>query len=494
MLLRKLAGQTAVYGISSIVARLLNYLLAPYLTRILGTGEYGVIGDMYSIIPFALVVLTLGMETGFFRFAGKAGSPVQVRRIFSTAWGAVSLAALVFLGTVLLLRHDIAAAMHYAGHPSYVTVVACIIALDVIAAVPFARLRYENRAARFVTVRVASVLVNVLLCLFFYSVLPRIASSGGWLGAVYDPAYGPGYAFIANLAGSLLTLFLLYPAFRDAPPRISPRLFRALFLYSFPLLLSGITGTANDFIDRQLIKYILPSDISLSALGIYSAVARTAGLIVIFTQTYRYAAEPFFLSDVRKEDFRTANAVAMKYFVIVSAFLFLFIGLYTDLFAYLLGRSFRGGMHIMPVILAANVLAGILFNLSFWYKYAEQTRYAFYVTFLGLIVTVVLNLALLPGMGYAGSAWARLGCNAAMVVFSYYLNQKHYPVPYDLRSVFLYLGLGGGLYAVGTLAPLPGLFLTYAFRFVLIVIFVVWAVRREKIDLPALFRNRRTRL
>lgn len=490
-MLKRLAGQTAIYGFSSIVARFLNYLLVPYLTRILSTEGYGVVSDLYSIVPFMLILLTMGMETGYFRFMGKAGTPEERRKVFSTTWGAVICASVFFLCAVLLFREGIASAMRYSDHVSYVVVMALVIMLDAVTAIPFARLRQENKAVRFVVLRVLSVLINIGFCIFFLSVLPRLAAETGFWGSIHDPLFGPGYVFVANLIASAVILLMLLPTSRDSLPRIDPALFKVIFLYSLPLLVSGVSGTANEFIDRQLLKYLLPADTSLKAVGIYSAVAKTAMLMALFTQMYRYAAEPFFLSGFKKkEDFANANAMAMKYFVIVSVCIFLFTVLFVDLLALFVGEDFREGMPVMPILLLANVFAGILFNLSFWYKYAELTRFAIYITLFGLLFTISLNLLLIPVMGFYGAAWARLACEAAMVALSYYLNQKYHPVPYDLKSIFGYLGLGAVIYFLAVLIPIDPLWAKYTFRMSLIAIFVLLAARREKINFRSFFERR----
>ena len=290
-MLKQLAGQTAIYGVGTIVPRFLNYLLFPYLTRLMTTGEYGVATDLYALIPFALVVLTMGLETGYFRFAGQAATERERKEVFETTWGAVSLFALLFFAAALLFTPALARIMDYAEHPSYIRLTAAIIALDAATAIPFARLRQQGRAKRFVALRLLSVAVNLALTVFFYSVLPALASRGADAG-MYDPAFGAGYVLVANLLGSAVVWVGLYPSCHGARPRIRPKLLRAVMLYSLPLLISGIAGTANEFIDRQMIKYLLPPESSMDALGIYGAVAKLGVVLMLFTQMYRYAAEP----------------------------------------------------------------------------------------------------------------------------------------------------------------------------------------------------------
>lgn len=475
-MLRQLAGQTAIYGISSIVARLLNFLLTPYLTNLLTTSEYGVVGDMYSIIPFALILLTMGLETGYFRFAGKASSDAERLRLFSTSWGAVTAVSLGFLAIVLLFRQPLAVAMEYSAHPWYIPVVAAIIALDAITAIPFARLRQEGRAMLFVSVRVVSIVVNVVLCVLFYSVFGM-------------GEYGAGFVFVANLGASVVTLLMLYPAYKGLKWVFDTALIKRLLIYSTPLLLSGIAGTANEFIDRQMIKFMMPADVAMSDLGIYSAVVKIAVLMVIFTQMYRYAAEPFFLSGYAKDDFKRSNAVAMKFFVIVAVVIFLTITMFIDVFALLVGRDFRSGIFIVPILLVSNIFAGMLINLSMWYKYVEKTRFALYVTCTGLLFSVGLNVFLIPRYGYEGAAWARLGCEFAMVVLSLWLNQRYYPIKYQFGRIALYLAVGGGLYVASLSYIDAAAFVKYPLSIVLIISFIAFAMRLEKINLRTILRR-----
>lgn len=292
--MRKLAGQTMVYGISTVLVRLLNYLLVPYLTRVMGRAQYGVVSHIYAVIPFVLVILTMGLESGYFRFAGKASGEGEKRRVFATAWGMVSLVSVLFFVLVLLFNGTIAEWMGYAAHPSYIWMTGAIVALDAVTAIPFARLREQSRSGRYVLLRLVSVVVNLALCFFFYGWLPSLAGRG-ILPWAYDPAMGPGYVFVANLAASAVTLLLILPMCGGVAPRIDRRLARSLLVYSLPLLLSGIAGTANEFIDRQMVLWLTPggSEYALEQLGVYGAVIKLGVVMTLFTSMYRLAAEPF---------------------------------------------------------------------------------------------------------------------------------------------------------------------------------------------------------
>ncbi len=483
-MLEKLAKQTAIYGISTIVVRFLNYLLTPYYTRIFDQGEYGIITDIYALIPFALVLLSMGMESSYFRFttrAEEAGGDVTAgkRKVFATTWGITALAAILFFVVVWLLNAPISKAMgaDYVAHPEYVTIVAAIVMVDVWTMIPFSRLREQGRAMRFVLLKALSVLLNVGLAIGF------------GVAGLYSTTFGVGWVLIANLAASVITLIALLPTTNGIVPRIDFPLLRKIFVYSLPLLISGIAGTANELVDRQMIKYLAPGDDAMEQLGIYGAIVKIAVVMTLFTQMYRLAAEPFFLSSFKKEEFKEANAASMKYFVMASMVIFLGIVLFRDLFALIVGRNFREGIDILPIVLASNVLAGIWFNLSFWYKREEKTKYAAYITFLGLAVTLGLSFLLVPKMGYRGAAWVRLIAEAAMVVWSYILCRRYYPIPYDLKRIGEYVLLSAAIYCASEFA-FVGVNATIhtALNVLLFMVAIAYAIWREKIDVKGLAR------
>lgn len=483
-MLEKLAKQTAIYGISTIVVRFLNYLLTPYYTRIFEQGEYGIVTDIYALIPFALVLLSMGMESSYFRFTTRAeemGVDVKEgkRRVFASTWGMTSLNAVIFFLLVALFNTPISKAMGaaYVAHPEYVMIVAAIVMIDVWSIIPFSRLREQGRAMHFVLLKALSVLLNVVLAIGF------------GIAGLYATHFGVGWVLIANLIASIVTLLALLPTTDRIMPRIDWRLMRQIFIYSLPLLLGGIAGTANEFIDRQMIKYLTPGDEAqaMAELGVYGAIVKIAVVMTLFTQMYRLAAEPFFLSGFKKEEFKEANAASMKYFVMASMVIFLGIVLFRDLFALIVGRNFREGIDILPIVLASNVLAGIWFNLSFWYKREEKTKYAAYITTLGLVITIALSFVLVPKMGYRGAAWVRLIAEAAMVVWSYTLCMKHYPIPYDIKRIAEYFAVAAIVYFASE----------YSFQYlndslhlvgnvILFLAAICYAIWREKINVKAL--------
>lgn len=480
-MLEKLAKQTAIYGISTILGRFLSYLLTPFYTRIFGVETYGIITDVYALIPFALVLLTLGMESGFFRFTAKAeaaGGDVERAKhnIFTTMWGITSLAAAIFLAVVAFFAPECSELMGeaYTSHPEYVVIVAAIVFFDVAGCIPFSRLRERGEALKFVFFKLANIVMQVGFAVGF------------WAIGLFESDFGVGWAFVANLAASIVTTVAVVLSSK-AVPKIHFALLGAMFAYSLPLLISSIAGTANEFIDRQLIKYLVPEG-AMAQLGIYGAITKIAVVMTLFTQMYRLAAEPFFLANFKKEEFKQTNAAAMKYYILVSMVIFLIIALYRDIFALIVGSDFREGIFILPVVLGANVLSGVWLNLSFWYKREEKTGYALWVTLSGLVASIGAGFLLIPKAGYYGAAWSRFIAEVVMVSVSITLNRIHYPTPYNFKRIAEYVAVALALFFVAESAAECGVAVRYSVNTLLLIGYLCYAVRREKIDVVALVK------
>lgn len=483
-MLEKLAKQTAVYGISTIVVRFLSYLLTPYYTRIFGQETYGIVTDIYALIPLALTLLTMGMESSYFRFSAKAeeaGGDVRAakRRLFATTWGVTSLAAVAFFVLVASFRNGVAGLMGeaYAAHPEYVVWVGLIILFDVWACIPFSRLREQGRALLFVGIKALNVVMNVALAVAF------------GVAGLFATEFGVGWVFVANLIASVVTWLVILATVDRTVPKINWALLAAVFAYSLPLLVGGLAGTANEFIDRQLIKYLVPEG-AMAQVGIYGAITKIAVVMMLFYQMYRLAAEPFFLSNFKKSDFVQMNAAALKYYVMASMLIFLGIALFRDVFALIVGRDFREGIFILPVVLGANVLTGVWLNLSFWYKREEKTSLAIVVTGAGLVSMLVFGFWCIPVWGYYGAAWARLASESTMVAVSWWLNRRFYPTPYDWRRIGEYVVAALAVFAVCEAVTACGgnKLIAYAFNIVLFAAYALYLVRRERIDVAALVK------
>ena len=479
--LQKLAKQTAIYGISTILGRFLSYLLTPFYTRIFGVETYGIITDVYALIPFALVVLILGMESSFFRFCTKAqeqGGDVESskRRIFATMWGVTTLAAAIFFALVALFAGECSAWMGevYAAHPLYVVTVAAIVFFDVASAIPFARLRQSGQASKYVALKLANIIMQVGFAVGF------------WAIGLFDTEFGVGWAFVANLIASVVTTFMVALSGKTMP-KIEWVLLAPIFAYSLPLLLSSVAGTAGEFLDRQLIKYLI-DDGAMAQLGIYGAITKIAVVMTLFTQMYRLAAEPFFLSSFRKEEFIEANAAAMKYYIIASMAIFLGIALFRDIFALIVGSKFREGIFILPVVLGANVLSGVWLNLSFWYKREEKTKYALWVTLSGLVASVVAGIALIPRWGYYGAAWSRFIAEVVMVSVSAVMNRLCFPTPYQYGRIGEYIAVALALFYLAEVVEVGNIVARYGLNAAIFGAYILYVVRREKIDVVALVK------
>ena len=483
-MLEKLVKQTAVYGISTIVVRFLSYLLTPYYTRIFGQETYGIVTDVYALIPLALTLLTMGMESSYFRFSAKAdqagGDVVAAkRRLFATTWGVTSLAALLFFAAVVFFRGSFSRWMGaaYVAHPEYVVWVGAIVLFDVWACIPFSRLREQGRSLTFVGFKALNVVLNVALAFAF------------GIAGLFASDFGVGWVFVANLIASVVTWGVILSTVDRTVPRIDRALLAAVFVYSLPLLVGGLAGTANEFIDRQLIKYLVPSG-AMAQLGVYGAITKIAVVMMLFYQMYRLAAEPFFLSNFNKSVFVAMKAAALKYYVIVSMLIFLGIALFRDFFALIVGRDFREGIFILPVVLGANILAGVWLNLSFWYKREERTSLAIVVTGSGLAAMLLFGGWFIPLWGYYGAAWARLVSETVMVAVSWWLNRRFFPTPYPWGRIgeAVVVALAAFFAAEFFSARAGNIFAGYAFNIVLFAGYALYLVRREHIDVAALLR------
>ncbi len=472
----------------TIVPRLLNYLLlTPFYTRIFAEGQYGIITELYAYVAFLLVFLTYGMETSFFRFAE---SEKNKNNVFTTALSSLLVTSAGFILIVLLFSGEIASLIRYPDHPEYIIYFAIIIGVDAFSSIPFARLRQQNRAFRFAWIKIINVSTNIFFNLFFLLFCPWFLADNpeSILNVVYNQEIGIGYAFISNLIATLVTLILLLPDIFKISFSFNPRLLRKMLSYGFPLLLVGLFGMINEVSDKVLFKFLIsvPDNIAdrdnyiLSQLGIYGANYRLAVLMTLFIQMFRYAAEPFFFSHAREENAKRLYASVMKYFIIFCLLIFLTVTLFLDIFKYFIGPDFRAGLKIVPIILLANLLLGIFYNLSVWYKLTDKTKYGALIALSGAIITVVLNILLVPKYGFTGAAWAHLACYFSMVVLSFIWGRRFYKIDYDLFNIFLYFVLAFALYFFAEMVPIAEGALKYFVHLFYIVFFIAMAIVLEK--------------
>jgi len=420
--LKKLASQTAIYGLSSVVGRLLNYLLVPLYTRYFLPAEYGVVTELYAYVAFLVVMLTYGMETAFFRFSKKE----ETTKVYSTTLISLLISSVVFVGLIFLNSSAISQWLGYANHPEYIQFFALIIGMDAVASISFAKLREQDKAMRFAFIRIINIMVNIGLNLYFI---------------VYQE-YGIAYIFIANLVASAITLLMLFPQMISSSWVFDKKLWKKMMIYALPLLIAGLAGMTNETIDRILLKHLLPNtDIAASELGLYGAFYKLSIIMILFIQTFRFAAEPFFFAQEKEGNSRKIYADVMKYFTIIMAFIFLGVTIFYDVIKGFLGSEYHDerGFLVVSILLLANLFLGIYYNLSIWYKLTEKTKYGAYLSIFGAIITLSLNFTLIPVLGFVGCAWATLVCYFSMTVASYYLGKRHFSVPYQVKRIALYL-------------------------------------------------------
>lgn len=439
--LRQLASQTAIYGLSTILVRMLNYMLAPLHTRVFtNQADYGVISELYAYVTFLNVLFMYGMETSYFRFASKNELTLDKNKVFSTAQ--LSLVFSTGLLTLILLfsSGNIATALQYPGHANYVVFFALIIAFDTLVNIPFAKLRIEGRPWKYFSIKLLNIAINISLNFFF--LLPALLHNYDMfekLGFTYRPENGVAYVFIANLIASAITFFIFVPSWLKF--NFDAAIWKKLMRYGSPLIIIGLAGMINETMDRILLKYWLPgtTEENLKQVGIYSAVYKISIFMTLAVQGFRMGAEPFFFNHSIEKNAKLVYAQVMKYFVIICCFIFLGVGMFPDIFKIIIGSEYHAGLFIVPILLLANLFLGIYYNQSVWYKLTDKTAFATIIPIAGALITLVMNYFLIPVIGYAGSAWATFACYFSMVVMSWVIGQKHYHVPYNLRKILFYL-------------------------------------------------------
>ncbi len=453
--IKKLASQTAIYGLSSIFGRFLNYLLVPLLTYHFSAGQYGVISEFYAYAGFFSVLLLLGFDTGYFRFRNKQS--LAGDKAYSTALWFVLQVNVWFFTLIVWINPWLSDILGYKDHPFYVLCFSLILVMDAIASIPFARLRAEDKAFRFAGVKIAEILITLGLTIFFIKICPKLYAehSFPWIDKIYHPDIGVGYVFIANLIASICKFILLTPQLAGIRWGWSSALFPRMLKYSLPMVVIGFAGIINEMLDRVLLKHLLPHDAAtnMKMLGIYSACYKLSILMSLFIQAFRFAAEPFFFSYADKTDSKAIYAKVLKYFVIFCVFIFLLVTLFLDFFKYFVGPEFRSGLTVVPILLLANLFLGIYVNLSIWYKLTDRTFMGAIVSLCAAGLTIYLNIIWIPVYGYTGSAWAHLIGYGGMALASYVLGQIYYPVNYNVFKVLAYIAFGLCLYLIHQYLP-----------------------------------------
>lgn len=476
---KKLAGETAIYGMSSIVGRFINWWLVPYYSFIFLAAEYGIVTNLYSYMAFLLVILTYGMETGFFRFASKKKDK---EKAYSSALISLFSTSIGFLLLVLAFSRTIAGWIDYPDHPEYIVWVAIIVVLDTLIAIPFAKLRIESKAVKFAVLKFINIFLTIFLNVFFFSICPALLKNNpeGWINLIYSPEIGVGYVFISNLIASVISLILLVPEM-IVKLRLDRKLLKEMVWYSFPILIVGIGGMVSQNIDKILIPKLLPEDQDpMTQLGIYGANFKLAVILNMFIQAFRYAFEPFFFSQVKSDDNKRGYAIVMKYFVIFGLAIFLGICLYIDLVKQIVATRYHSGLNVVPIILMANLFLGIYYTLSLWYKLTDKTRFGAYFAIVGAVISLILNILFIPKFGYTASAWAMLICFVSMTLLSYFFGQKYYKINYPVKRIGFYFVLALVIYFIMAILDLSPSARMYFVHTLMFASFVVLVYIREK--------------
>jgi O-antigen/teichoic acid export membrane protein len=445
---KKLAGQTLWYGVSSIFGRFLNYLLTPILATIFASADYGRITTLFAIAAFLNIFFTYGLETAYFRFSAQG----QENKVYNTSVSSILITTSLLTLILLLLSHTTAQFLEIPEHPEYVQWVVMIVALDTLCLLPFSKLRFEGRPRKFASIKVLNILINVGLVLFFL-VLCKNATQGTFFSKFYSPAIGLGYVILANLIASAITLLLLTKEFFKFKFSIEKKFWKELMLYSWPLIIVGFGGMINELIDRFMLLKRFPgtTEEAYSISGIYGANYKLAVLIVLFIQAFRLGAEPFFFKQSTSENAERTYARVMKFFLLACCFCFLGVVLFLDIWKYFMGRShpeYWTGLKVVPILMLAKLFLGVYYNLSVWYKLTGKNLIGAWITLGGAAITIIINFILIPSLGYMACAIATLCCYGFMMIASYKLGQKYYPIPYTWKKLTAYVVICVALFGI----------------------------------------------
>ena len=458
---------TAIYGLSSIIGRFLNYLLVPLYTAKLSaaSGGYGIITNIYAYVALVLVLLTFGMETTYFRFTNKTHTDSQT--VYSTTLISVGTVSLLFAVIVLLFLDPISQLMHYGDHPSYVGVMAVTVAIDAFLCIPFAHLRQQKKAIKFAALKLLNIIVSILLnVLYFY-----------WMDG-----NDVGYAFYINLVCTVMLAFCLFTEYTGFRCVLDRKLLRTMLCYSWPILILGVAGILNQTADKMIFPYIYKGDDMLTQLEIYGACSKIAMIMAMITQAFRFAYEPIVFAGVKDKDQHEMYAKAMKFFIIFTLLAFLIVVGYMDILKYIVrNQDYWVGLKVVPIVMAAEIMMGIYFNLSFWYKIIDKTIWGAIFSGIGCAVLLVINIVFVPKYGYMACAWGGFAGYGVAMLVSYFVGQKYYPLDYPLKDIALYVLLTVGLFALMQATDEWPKLASLAFNTLLIVLFILYIIRR---DLP----------
>jgi len=491
--IKKLAGQTMWYGLSSIAARFISYLLTPYLTLKLTDAAYGEQAIVYAFIPFLNVIVTHGMETAYFRF----GSKENEEKIYHTSSFSMIIVTALVVSCLLIWGAPIASLLQISLHPEYIKLVAWVVALDALTTIPFSKLRLEGRPKKYAFIKVGGILINIIATYAFISILPEYANAhkGSFIAGWYVKGFEVGYILIANILQNVFVLVLLQKEIRALRFNIDYKLWRQMMLYALPLILVGFGGMINETMDRIMLGWWANGgspEANKALVGTYSACYKLAILITISIQAFRMGAEPFFFKQAASDNAQKTYARVMKFFVITLCIMFLGVVLYIDIWKlFIRNPNMYAGLKVVPILLIANMFLGVYYNLSIWYKLSNKTMAGAWITLLGAVITIGINFLLIPRYGYMASAWATFFCYGTMMIVSYKWGQKVYFIPYATKKLIAYFVITLLLYSINLfiLWVSSNKAFNYLFASILLLGFIGFVIKIEKKELKSIFNN-----
>lgn len=483
--LKKLAHETAIYGVSSILGKFLNWCLVPLYSYVLAdSGEYGIVTNLYAWTATIMIILTYGMETGFFRFINKnPDNEKSTNRVYSTTLTSLATTSAVFIVLCTVFQVPISTAMGYGDHPEFIAMLGLSVALDAFDSIPFSYLRYKNKAVTFATLKLIMIFINIAFNIFFLVLCPKIAASNPHLiDWFYNPNYGVGYIFVSNVISTVSVSLLLIPHIFIGKFTFDWSLLKQMLKYSIPLLWLGIAGIMNQTIDKIIFPIIYPDEVlGMQELGVYGASFKIAMIMMMFTYAFRFAYEPFVFAKHGSANCKESYADAMKFYIIAALFIFLGMVFYMEIFQYVLGPEYRAGLAIIPIVLITYLIQGVVYNISLWYKLLDKTYYGAIFSFVGFVITLIINVLFVPKYSYWASAYASLVSYVVMVLLSYFIGQKYYKIDYPLKSIFGYVLLTAICWGAAEFVTIENMWLRMIYRAFILLIFVAYTIKN---DLP----------
>ncbi|MBO7239661.1 MAG: lipopolysaccharide biosynthesis protein [Bacteroidaceae bacterium] len=482
--LQSLVKDTAIYGLSSIIGRFLNYLLVPLYTAKMSveSGNYGIVTNVYAWTAVLLVFLTFGFETTFFRFASK--EKADVSKVFSMSMQVVGCLCGIFLLAVLCFLPSVAKALGYQMHPEFIGMMAIVVALDALQAIPFGLLRFQKRPIKFASLKLFNIFTNIALNLFAFVALPYLYSKNpDFFGSIYFPDNQAFYVFFINLICTASVTFFLIPELRIFRPTKDWSLLKNMLKYSWPLLLLGIAGVLNLHADKIIYTWLVPGEKGMQELSVYGAAVKIAAIMAMLMQAFRYAYEPFVFSNSKDKESKGLYAQAMKYFIIMSMLAFLVVVFYMDIFKHIINSNYWEGLKVVPIVMAAEIFMGIYFNLSFWYKLNDETYWGAIFSFIGCALLFAVNIIFVPKYGYIACAWASFTGYFAAMLLSYVIGQKRNAINYDIRTILQYTLLFATLYGISVSFPIEDNITKMLCNTGLLSIFLLftfWTIKKER--------------